>query len=56
MAGESLLNAILGNGKTHAEPAPSAAKALAWARVSTDMQEDRGTSIPEQEILDWLNE
>ena len=23
-------------------------KALAWARVSTDMQEERGLSIPEQ--------
>ena len=28
-------------------PAPRA-KALAWARVSTDMQEERGLSMPEQ--------
>ena len=49
MAGDSLLTTIMGNGKAHPEPAPSAVKALSWARVSTDMQEERGLSIPEQQ-------
>jgi DNA invertase Pin-like site-specific DNA recombinase len=46
---ESLLTALTGA----PESAPSAApatkiRAIAWARVSTDMQEERGLSMPEQ--------
>jgi site-specific DNA recombinase len=42
---EALLKGEGGNG-SDAPEAPI--KALAWARVSTDMQEERGLSIPEQ--------
>jgi len=42
---EQLTGAPVGVGAAHAAPP---AKAFAWARVSTSMQEERGLSIPEQ--------
>ena len=46
---QSLLEALVGapgGGNTSARTGPG--RAVAWARVSTDMQEERGLSIPEQ--------
>ncbi len=44
-----LLDASGGHTNGNAEQAaPTPARALAWARVSTDMQDERGLSIPEQ--------
>ena len=43
-----LLNALLGDQTEPGAAATKAAKAIAWARVSTDMQEERGLSMPEQ--------
>jgi len=46
---QGLLEALIGsNGKEHRASPALAVKALAWARVSTDMQEERGLSLPEQ--------
>ena len=42
---EAILGAAVPDGPPEAEDRP---RALAWARVSTDMQEERGLSIPEQ--------
>lgn len=45
----SLLADILGSAyKSQEGPTPKRVTAVAWARVSTDMQEERGLSIPEQ--------
>jgi alkanesulfonate monooxygenase SsuD/methylene tetrahydromethanopterin reductase-like flavin-dependent oxidoreductase (luciferase family) len=48
-ASASLLEELTGGraeiGTVHA---PTPTRALAWARVSTSMQEERGLSIPEQ--------
>jgi len=46
---QALLEALTGSPLTDAEPSNNGkTKALAWARVSTDMQKERGLSIPEQ--------
>ena len=43
------VSSIIGCGESTDRSLPSSGKkALVWARVSTDMQEDRGCSIPEQ--------
>ncbi len=45
----SLLDELIGgNGAEHSPSPAISLKAIAWARVSTDMQEERGLSIPEQ--------
>ena len=45
----SLLETLLRDDATNHTPSPTlAVKAVAWARVSTDMQEERGMSMPEQ--------
>ena len=52
----SLLEELIGErGNISANSPASPAKALAWARVSTAIQEERGLSIPEQlrEIRDY---
>ena len=44
-----LVDSVIGSGNgSSSEHAEVALKALAWARVSTDMQEERGLSLPEQ--------
>ncbi len=43
-----LLESLLGDDSTFAATDPVVVKAIAWARVSTDMQEERGLSMPEQ--------
>jgi hypothetical protein len=44
----ALLEEILGSADTAPAESPSrSVSAVAWARVSTDMQEARGLSIPE---------
>jgi len=44
-----LLEALLGEaGDTSESTSNQAVKAVAWARVSTEMQEERGLSLPEQ--------
>jgi DNA invertase Pin-like site-specific DNA recombinase len=48
MSGTGLLESLLGGSGPATESAAEVAKAIAWARVSTDMQEERGLSIPEQ--------
>jgi site-specific DNA recombinase len=49
MTKSNLLAELLGDTHATDSPAPTAPlKALAWARVSTGMQEERGLSIPEQ--------
>ena len=46
---DSLLEALVGSQAEKTARSPSdSVKAVAWARVSTDMQEERGLSIPEQ--------
>ena len=45
---DALLSAIIGRNGTSAAAGPEPVCAFAWARVSTDMQGDRGQSIPEQ--------
>ena len=46
---ESLVEALQCHSATGIEPTPTGkVKAFAWARVSTDMQEERGLSIPQQ--------
>ena len=49
VAHSSLLDELLGQ-QTHraADDGERPVRAMAWARVSTDMQEERGLSIPEQ--------
>jgi len=47
-AAPSLLESLLGGNGTTATSSPAAVKAIIWARVSTDMQEARGLSMPEQ--------
>jgi hypothetical protein len=47
-ASARLLESLLGDEQTSADTAPAVVKAIAWARVSTDMQEERGLSMPEQ--------
>ena len=48
-AAVSLLEELLGGRETSTAPAlEQKTKAVAWARVSTDMQEERGLSMPEQ--------
>ena len=45
----AFVDSLLGSGETgaHASASPKVS-ALAWARVSTDMQQERGQSMPEQ--------
>jgi len=44
-----LLDSVIGSYEDKSAGGPKASlKALAWARVSTDMQEERGLSMPEQ--------
>jgi site-specific DNA recombinase len=46
----ALVESLIGNDPSAAvAPNSVAVRALAWARVSTDMQEERGLSIPEQQ-------
>ena len=49
-ANNPFIDAILNADAKSSSPRSGAptVRALAWARVSTDMQEDRGCSIPEQ--------
>jgi len=48
-APNALLQDLIGQGSTETLPAATIRKrAYAWARVSTDMQQERGLSIPEQ--------
>src|SRR5262245_18443743 len=48
-AAHDLLQSLLpSQAPTSDTPAPAPLRALAWARVSTDMQGERGASIPEQ--------
>ena len=44
----ALLDSIMENGAGSEVTPSTVLKALAWARVSTDMQEERGLSMPEQ--------
>lgn len=45
----AFLDSLIGTGSRAMDSLPAArVKALAWARVSTDMQEERGLSMPEQ--------
>jgi site-specific DNA recombinase len=46
--GQGLLESLLGGNGSPAAVSAKEAKALAYVRVSTDMQEDRGLSIPAQ--------
>jgi hypothetical protein len=48
MTASGLLDALVGTGSQAADATPQAVKAVAWARVSTDMQDARGLSMPEQ--------
>ena len=43
-----LLEALLGGREERTADTIQTVKAIAWARVSTDMQEERGLSMPEQ--------
>ena len=43
-----LLDSIIKEHEVHALTTPKVLKAFAWARVSTDMQEEKGLSMPEQ--------
>ena len=47
-ASTRLLESLLGGEQTSVATPATVVKALAWARVSTDMQEERGLSMPEQ--------
>jgi len=44
----SLLDALMRSRPSDTRVVATQTKALAWARVSTDMQEEKGLSIPEQ--------
>lgn len=47
--GNGLVEALVGARSNERGPSPTrVVKAVAWARVSTDMQEERGLSMPEQ--------
>jgi site-specific DNA recombinase len=46
--GVPLLEALLAGDRPVAPDTPTKVKAFAWARVSTDLQEARGLSLPEQ--------
>jgi hypothetical protein len=51
---KGLLEALVGSQAGHRADSPGEqVKAVAWARVSTDMQEERGPSIPEQLRAYW---
>jgi len=47
-ATQNLVEALFGPSAPDADPCPTRTRAVAWARVSTDMQEERGLSMPEQ--------
>jgi DNA invertase Pin-like site-specific DNA recombinase len=47
-ASSRLLESLLGTDQASVATHPTVVKAIAWARVSTDMQEERGLSMPEQ--------
>ena len=47
--GSDFLRSVLATGTASPTAASTKTRALAWARVSTDMQEERGCSIPEQQ-------
>jgi len=47
-AASALLEGLIGERRVSLAARSGTIKALAWARVSTDMQEERGLSIPEQ--------
>ncbi len=47
-AGASLLQSLVGSPESLTPSGEQRGKAVAWARVSTEMQEERGLSIPEQ--------
>jgi len=50
MSAMSLLEAMCGKSETESDPSTQRRiQAVAWARVSTDMQEERGLSLPEQQ-------